>query len=92
MKKSEFIKMIANDNDFTIKDSTIFYDAFVNALADAIRMGEKVPIQGIGNFHVVTREERVCINPKTQKPVKVPKKRDIRFKKSKKFVDELNNK
>ena len=55
-------------------------------------MGEKVSIQGIGNFNVVTRDERVCINPKTQKPVKVPKKRDIRFKKSKKFVDELNNK
>ena len=84
--------MIANDNDFTIKDTTIFYDAFTNAVADAIRMGEKVPLQGIGNFQVVTREERVCINPKTQKPVKVPKKRDFRFKKSKKLVNELNNK
>lgn len=92
MKKSEFIKMIANDNDFTIKDTTIFYDAFTGAIADAMRMGEKVPIQGIGSFNIVTREERICINPKTHKPVKVPKKRGIRFRKSKKFEDELNNK
>ena len=57
-----------------------------DAIARALREGEKVSISNFGTFRVKARRARDARNPKTGTGVSVPPKKGVRFKASKQLL------
>lgn len=72
MNKSELIKAIADKAGFTNKDAAIAYDAFVAAVTEALKAGDKVQLVGFGTLEVKDVPEKTALNPQTKETVTVP--------------------
>ena len=72
MNKGELIKAMAEKAGFTQKDAAAAYDAFVAAVTDALKNGEKVQLVGFGTFEVKEVAAKTGINPQTKEKVEVP--------------------
>ena len=90
MNKGEFIKAIADKASMTIKEANVAYDAFVGAVTDAMKQGEKVQLVGFGTFEVHEKPAREGINPKTKEKVKIPASKSPVLKFGKAYKDLFN--
>lgn len=86
MNKSELIASVAEKAGMTKVDSAKAVNAFVEAVADELKKGEKVQLLGFGTFSVNERPARTCRNPKTGKNVKVAAKKVAKFKAGKGLI------
>lgn len=71
MNKGEFVKAMADNAGLSAKEAGVAYDAFVGALTDALKKGEKVQLGGFGTFEVRAKAAREGINPQTKEKVKI---------------------
>ena len=90
MNKNELIAAMAEKSELTKKDAGAALDAFVEAVQDALKAGEKVQLVGFGSFEVKNRPARTGINPQTKKPVKIKASKAPAFKAGKALKDALN--
>lgn len=74
----------------TIKDTTVFVEATINAIQNALVTGEKVGIAGFGTFEIVERAARECKNPRTGEPVYVEASKAVKFKPSSALKSAVN--
>ena len=58
-------------------------DRLITAIAECLRQGKTVHLQGLGRFYWADTPERLGRNPKTGEPVRIPARRRLRFKPSK---------
>lgn len=69
-------------------------DAVVNSLLDQIALhlknGEETVLFGFGSFKTKEREARTARNPQTGESVKVPARKSISFRTSKKLKDSVS--
>ncbi len=72
MNKKQFIKALADKANFTQKDAGIAFEAFASTIAEALKAGEKICIDGFGTFELKKRESREGINPKTKEKISIP--------------------
>ncbi|ATF13676.1 HU family DNA-binding protein [Brevibacillus brevis X23] len=70
MNKTELIAKVAETTELTKKDATKAVDAVLDAIADALKTGDKVQLIGFGNFEVRERAARKGVNPKLLKELK----------------------
>ena len=63
MNKTELIAKVAETTELTKKDATKAVDAVLDAIADALKEGDKVQLIGFGNFEVRERAARKGRNP-----------------------------
>lgn len=47
-------------------------------------------ISGVGIIKIVDRPQRTAVRPGTNERITVPARKDLAFKKSKKFLDDIN--
>ena len=80
MNKSELVAAMAEKINLTKKDCEAALDAFVAAIGDALKNGDKVQLVGFGAFEVKDRAARTARNPKTNEPVHIPATRLPTFK------------
>ena len=73
----------------TIKDTGVFYEAFVETLKEEMKKGEKIALVGFGTFSAKKREARTAINPRTKAKVNVPATVVPTLKFGKAFKEEL---
>ena len=85
MNKGELIKAMAEKAGFTNKDAACAYDAFVEAVTDALKAGEKVQLVGFGTFEVRARNERKGRDPRTKEEIVIPASKVPAFKVGKAF-------
>ena len=71
MNKGELIKVMAEKAGFTNKDAATAYEAFVEAVTEALKAGEKVQLVGFGTFEVKNVEAKTGINPQTKEKVEI---------------------
>ena len=90
MNKGEFIKAMADNASLTIKEANVAYDAFVNAVTDALKKGEKVQLVGFGTFEVREKAAREGINPQTKAKVNIPASKAPALKFGKAYKDLFN--
>ena len=90
MNKGEFIKAMADNASLTIKEATVAYDAFVNAVTDALQKGEKIALVGFGSFELHEKAARVGINPQTKEKVNIPATKSPVLKFGKAYQDLFN--
>lgn len=65
MTKKDLIEVVSKKANLTSKASREAVQAFINAVRDSLKRGEKVVITGFGTFSVRKRAERIGRNPKT---------------------------
>ena len=90
MNKTELIAAMAEKSGLTKKDSEKALAAFVEAVEDALKDGEKIQLVGFGSFEVKNRAARTGINPQNKKPVTIAASKAPVFKAGKAFKDALN--
>ena len=80
MNKTELVSSIAEKAGLSKADSKKALDACVEAIAEALKGGDKVSLVGFGTFAVVERPSRPGINPKTKEPMSIVAKKVAKFK------------
>lgn len=92
MTKTDLVNAIAEDTEWTKKDSEIAINAVIKAITNALVAGEKLSIVGFGSFEVVERAERQARNPKNGNAILVHACKVPKFRSSKILKELVNNK
>ncbi len=90
MNKGDFIRAMADNAGVTLKEANVAYDAFVKAVTDALKSGEKVQLVGFGTFEVRAKAAREGINPQTKEKVKIAASKAPVLKFGKAYKDLFN--
>ena len=90
MKKSELIEAVAKETGLSKNDVDAVIKSTINTIMDAIAKGEKVSFIGFGSFEPTTRAARETKIPNTDKIVKVPASKSVKFKVGKNFKETVN--
>jgi len=79
MNKAELIDAIAGESQLTKIQSRKALDAFISAISDALRNGDRISLVGFGSFSVAERGERIGRNPKDGTELRIPAKKVVKF-------------
>lgn len=71
MTKADLVEHVARKADLTRKAAKEAVDAIFDAVADALKRGDKAVITGFGTFSVRKRAARTGRNPQTGKAIKI---------------------
>lgn len=80
MNKSELVAAMAEKSSLPKKKCEDALDAFVEAVEDVLRGGDKIKLLGFGTFEVKGRAARIGRNLKTKEPVNIPASKQPVFK------------
>jgi DNA-binding protein HU-beta len=92
MKKAEFIQEVAQNAGLSKKDTQKVIDAALDVITNALKKGEDVAFIGFGTFTTSIRAAREAKVPGTDKVVKVPETRVVKFKVGKKLKEAVAEK
>lgn len=90
MNKTELIAAVAERAELSKKDAEASVNAFVDAVTDALKDGDKVQLVGFGSFEVKSRAARTGIKPGTQETIEIPAAKVPAFKAGKALKDAVN--
>lgn len=91
--KSKIIKQLAdNYPNFLKKDLLKLFDIVFEDMKDSLKNGSRVELRDVFTLDPKTQRSRYSRNPKTNEIIKVPEKKSIRFKMSKKWIKKINEK
>ena len=79
MNKRDLVDLVAKKANLTNKAARESVEAFLNAIRDGLKRGERVVITGFGTFSVRKRKERVGRNPKTNEKITLPARKSPGF-------------
>ncbi|GIO05116.1 transcriptional regulator [Brevibacillus reuszeri] len=89
MNKTELVTRVAETTELTKKDATKAVDAILDAIADALKVGDKVSLIGFGNFEVRERAARKGRNPQTGEEIEIAASKMPAFKPGKELKDSV---
>ena len=92
MNKSDLIAAIAAKTGETKKSAEASLDAFVSAVTESLKKGDKVQLVGFGSFEVRKRAARKGRNPQTKEEIKIPASKAPVFKAGKALKEVVNKK
>lgn len=89
MNKSELIAAVAEKAGVakSVADGTV--NAMIDAVAGALKAGDKVAIAGFGNFEVKERAAREGRNPATGEAITIAASKTVAFKASKALKESI---
>ncbi len=90
MNKGDLVNVVANATEIKKKDVEQVVNAVVDAIADALKNGDKVQLIGFGTFEVKEQGEREGRNPKTGEIIKIAACKKPSFSASKALKDSIN--
>lgn len=80
MNKTELVNAIAEKSGLSKSDAKKALDATTEAIAEALKSGDKIALVGFGTFSVSERPERQGINPATKETITIAAKKVAKFK------------
>ncbi len=80
MNKTDLINAIAAGANLEKKEAKAALEATLNAIADALKQGDKVSLIGFGTFAINERPAREGINPRTKEKIQIEAKKVVKFK------------
>ena len=90
MNKNELVSSIAAKAGLSKADSRKALDATIEAIAEALKAGDKVSLVGFGTFSVAERPERQGINPATKAAITIAAKKVAKFKAGSELDNAIN--
>ncbi|MBE3100334.1 MAG: HU family DNA-binding protein [Acidobacteria bacterium] len=79
MNKQELIAKIAIDTGITKAAAGGAVESLLKGIQQSLKKGDTVTFVGFGTFKTAQRKARVARNPRTGAPIKIPKRRVVRF-------------
>ena len=92
MNKAELVAAVAAKTGDTKKAAEASVDAFVSAIKESLKKGEKVQLVGFGSFEVRKRAARKGRNPQTKEEIKIPASKAPVFRAGKQLKELVNKK
>ena len=93
IKKSDLIKQLSdNFPNFIKKDLTKLIDLSLKMISESLKKGERVELRDTFMFEAKKYRSKYARNPKTNEKIFIPEKKIVRFKISKKWQKNLNEK
>jgi len=77
--RQELIKRVAQSANKSVKESTIFVNATLDTIQDALKSGDSVRLVGFGVFSVKDTAPSVRVNPQTRQKINVPARKRVKF-------------
>ncbi len=90
MNKAELIDAIAATTKSTKADAGRALDATIEAVAKALKKGDRISLIGFGSFSVAKRAARMGRNPQTGKEIKIAAKKVVKFKAGAELAGNVN--
>ena len=90
MNKTDLVNVIAAEAEITKKQAEAALNAAIDAIAGALKNGDKVQVFGFGNFEVKNVAEREGRNPKTGEAIKIAASKKVAFSAAKALKDQVN--
>ena len=85
MNKNELINEVARKTGLSRRETEAGIQTMLDAIVKELVKGGKVTLTGFGTFDVGKRKERLGVNPRNGKAIKIPATKMPRFKPSKNF-------
>ena len=90
--KSKILNNLSNNwPNFLKKDLSKLIDIILVQIETSLKRNERVELRDIFTLESRTQKSRTSRNPKTNEIVKVPEKKTVHFKMSKKWFKDINN-
>ena len=80
MNKTDLVAAVAAQAGLTKAQAQKAVEATVDAIAGALKGGDKVQLVGFGTFSVVEKAAREGVNPATGAKIQIPAKKVANFK------------
>ncbi|MBQ1183773.1 MAG: HU family DNA-binding protein [Clostridia bacterium] len=80
MNKTELVAAVAEKAGLSKKDADKAVAAFIEAVTDTLKAGDKLQLVGFGTFEVRNRPARTGRNPQTKETIKIPASKVPAFK------------
>ena len=80
MNKTELVTAIADKAGISKKDADKAVAAFIEAVTETLKSGDKLQLVGFGSFEVRERPERTGRNPQTKETITIPASKVPSFK------------
>lgn len=90
MNKTDLVNVIAAEKEISKKTVETVINAAIDAIANALKEGDKVQLIGFGTFEVKDIAEREGRNPKTGETIKIAASKYPAFSAGKAFKDKVN--
>lgn len=79
MNKQELIAKVAKDINGTKSTAAQAVESVIQGITKALKKGDSVTFVGFGTFKTSQRKARTARNPQTGAPIKIPKRKAVRF-------------
>jgi DNA-binding protein HU-beta len=79
MNKQTLIAKVAKDTGGTKSAAAQAIDSMIDGITRALKKGDSVTFVGFGTFKTSQRKARTARNPQTGAPIKIPKRKAVRF-------------
>ena len=90
MNKTQLIDVVAAKTDLKKKEAEAAVNATIEAIAEALKAGDKVQLVGFGTFEVKERAAREGRNPRTGETIKIAASKTPAFSAGKGLKDAVN--
>jgi len=90
MTNKDLINGISSQTGMTKKQTGDLLDSTISIMLDELMQGKQIQILEFGTFEIRQKNERVSVNPITQKRTIVPPKQQLSFKLSPTLKEKLN--
>ena len=92
MNKGELVDAMVQRAGLDKRQAEGALNAFVDAVMDATKSGDRVAVLGFGTFNPTSRTARMGRNPQTGAPVRIAASKGVRFSPGTAFKTTLNGK
>ena len=90
--KSKIIETLSdNYPNFLKKDLAKLVEIIISQIQEALKKNERIELRDIFTLESKIQKARISRNPKTNEKVKIPEKKTVQFKMSKKWFNNINN-
>ena len=91
--KSDILGQLSNNYpNFLKKDLTKFVNIILNEIENALKKNERVELRDIFTLETRIQKARMARNPKTNEKININQKKSIKFKMSKEWFNNINEK
>jgi DNA-binding protein HU-beta len=79
MNKRDLIEKIARDTGASKSAAAAAMESLLDGITRSLKKGHAITFVGFGTFKTTQRRARTARNPRTGDPIKIPKRRVVRF-------------
>ena len=90
MNKNDLVSAVADKCGLSKSDVSRTVDATLEAITDALKRDDDVRLVGFGSYSVTHRGASEGRNPRTGEPIKIPARKQVKFKVGKQLSDAIN--